>query len=133
MGVEVHVSLVFPLQIEDRIDVVLELGREHLDGAHKPVRIYLRRVIGEAEDLEAGLDGIFHVLSLRAVGVPAAPCMGVIICDHRIVSPFIFVRSDSGSFSLSGVLCIKRFNIVVPDLIEPVKFLVRIENECEEQ
>ena len=87
----------------------------------------------ESEDGVTLPDRRFDIVHDLPRGVAAVLCVGVIICDHRIVSPFIFVRSDSGSFSLSGVLCIKRFNIVVPDLIEPVKFLVRIENECEEQ
>ena len=94
-----NIIFVLPLQIKDRVHIALKLRRQHFNRADISTGIHLRRVVRKAKDLQARLNGIFNVFSLCAVSMAAAPCMCVIVSDHRAVSS---VRDDTAVCTAPG-------------------------------
>ena len=78
---------------------------------HIAIGIGHRRVIGKTQDLQAALDGPFHIFSLRTFRVHAAPGMRVIIGNHLVSS---FSSLPSYHVPAFGQTLFKRKNPPVP-------------------
>ena len=112
---------VFVPQAQDRIDVVLQLGGQHLVRPDISVGETVGRMIGKTQDPESGLYGVLDILLLHTIGVVASPGMGVVIGDHfrvfrtagRVCAAPCLGFSAVGRVSIQHIFSVLIFSVLI--------------------